>query len=124
MKKLLAAAVIAGTALMGEIPRAHAGGSTDAALALGAFAVFNQLVRGETVFNGFFAAPPIPVAPPPVVVYAPPAPATVYYVTPPPAVYVAPPPVVYRGSWGHLGHKPVKHAHKRHHHPHSKHGRH
>ena len=32
--------------------QASAGASTDAALALGAFAVFNQIVRGETIFNG------------------------------------------------------------------------
>src|SRR5437899_798779 len=29
-----------------------AGSSTDAALALGAFAVLNQIARGETIFNG------------------------------------------------------------------------
>src|SRR3989475_12411903 len=35
------------------IPKqASAGSSTDAALALGAFAVLNQIVRGETIFNG------------------------------------------------------------------------
>src|SRR5213593_22438 len=32
--------------------RASAGSSTDAALALGAFAVLNQIARGETIFNG------------------------------------------------------------------------
>ena len=31
--------------------QASAGSSTDAALALGAFAVLNQIVRGETIFN-------------------------------------------------------------------------
>src|SRR5881628_206764 len=32
--------------------QASAGSSTDAALALGAFAVLNQIARGETIFNG------------------------------------------------------------------------
>src|SRR5262249_16198065 len=71
--------------------QAKAGSSTDAALALGAFAVFNQIVRGETIFNGsphvvretvvvqqpavVYAPPPVVYAPPPVVVY----PSYVYY---------------------------------------------
>jgi hypothetical protein len=82
-----------------------AGGSEDAALALGAFAVFNQLIRGETVLHDLFGggprevvrervivqpAPPVVYAPPPPVVYAPPRP-VVY--APPRAVVVAPPPV-------------------------------
>ena len=80
MKKLialvLAAAVFAPTL-------AFAGASTDAALGLGAFAVFNQILGGVGVFH----RGPVVVAPP--VVYAPPAP-VVY--APAPPVYYAPPP--------------------------------
>src|SRR5438046_7718422 len=70
---------------------ALAGSSTDAALGLGAFAVFNQIISGTGVF-GYSAVgqptvierqvvvappPPVVVAPQPVVVYQTPAP--VYY---------------------------------------------
>jgi hypothetical protein len=79
MKKLialvLAAAVFAPTL-------AFAGASTDAALGLGAFAVFNQILGGVGIFHRG------PVVAPPPVVYAPPAPVYV-----PPRVVVAPPPV-------------------------------
>jgi hypothetical protein len=68
---------------------AHAGSSTDAALGLGAFAVFNQILGGVGIFG---AARPVVVAPQPV--YAPPPP-VVYHA--PPVVYAPPPPpVVYR----------------------------
>jgi len=86
MKKLialvLAAAVFAPTL-------AFAGASTDAALGLGAFAVFNQILGGVGIFHrGPIVAPaPVVVAPPPVV-YAPPAP--VYYAPPPPRYVPAP----------------------------------
>ncbi len=84
-----------------------AGSSTDAALALGAFAVFNQIVRGETIFNGspyvvrqtvvveppVVVQQPVVIQQPPAVIYAPP-PAVVY--GPPRVIYVpAPPPTVY-----------------------------
>ena len=78
-----------------------AGSSTDAALALGAFAVLNQIARGETIFNGsphVFRQTVVveqPVVQQPAVVYAPPAPAVVYAPAPPPAVVYAPPPVIY-----------------------------
>ena len=52
---------------------ALAGPSTDAALGLGAFAVFNQIISG----TGIFAGRPAIVAPQPVVV-APPAPVYAY----------------------------------------------
>ena len=71
MKKLialvLAAAVFAPTL-------AFAGPSTDAALGLGAFAVFNQILGGVGIFHRgpVFAAPPVVYAPPPPVYYAPP----------------------------------------------------
>ncbi len=74
---------------------AFAGSSTDAALALGAFAVFNQIISGAGVFGGVVGRPavaaPVVYAPAPPVVYAPP---PVVYAPPPPVVY-APPPVVY-----------------------------
>src|SRR5260370_14654734 len=66
---------------------AFAGSSTDAALGLGAFAVFNQILGGVGVFGR-----PVVVAPAPPVVYAPPPP--VMYAPPPPVVY-GPPAVVY-----------------------------
>ena len=82
--------------------QASAGSSTDAALALGAFAVFNQIVRGETIFNGsphvfrqtVVVEQPV-VVQQPAVVYAPPVPAVVYAPALPPAVVYAPPPVIY-----------------------------
>jgi hypothetical protein len=66
---------------------AFAGSSTDAALGLGAFAVFNQILGGVGVFGR-----PVVGAPAPHVVYAPPPP--VMYAPPPPVVY-GPPAVVY-----------------------------
>src|SRR3989475_12033217 len=81
-----------------------AGSSTDAALALGAFAVLNQIARGETIFNGsphvvfrqtVVVEQPV-VVQQPAVVYAPPAPAVVYAPAPPPVIYApAPPPTIY-----------------------------
>jgi len=103
MKKIVAGlALLTVSAVLAPMP-AHAGGSTDAALALGAFAVFNQIVRGETIFNAprpavVYAPPPVVYAPPPAVYYAPPpvvyAPAPPVFYTPPPVVYT-PPPAVY-----------------------------
>jgi hypothetical protein len=88
MKKLLVLAL----AMMILAPSmAFAGSATDAALGLGAFAVFNQILGGVGVFGApvrayaapapVYAAPPIYVAPAPV------------YVAPAP-VFVARPPVV------------------------------
>jgi hypothetical protein len=112
---------------------AWAGSSTDAALGLGAFAVFNQIIGGTGIFAGLGHAQPVYAAPPPPVYVAPPPPVYVVprpvYVAPRPvyvaprAVYVAPRPVVvYR-------HGPVygKHAgfkHWKHHHRHYRHHRH
>jgi hypothetical protein len=87
---VLAAAVFAPTL-------AFAGASTDAALGLGAFAVFNQILGGVGIFGRgpVVAAPPVVVAPPPPVVYAPApvvvAPAPRY--VPAPRVVVKPYPV-------------------------------
>jgi hypothetical protein len=116
-----------GTALMVAIlpllpATAWAGASTDAALGLGAFAVFNQIIGGTGIFAGLghaqpvYAAPPVYVAPPPPVyvvprpVYVAPRPV---YVAPRP-VYVAPrPAIVYRSAapvYGkHAGFKHWKH---------------
>jgi hypothetical protein len=80
---------------------AFAGAATDAALGLGAFAVFNQIISGTGIFGALHSRPaiaapapvvvaPAPVVVPPPVAYAPP---PVVY-APPPVVY-APPPVVY-----------------------------
>jgi hypothetical protein len=90
MKKMVPALVV----ILGVFSPAlaHAGSATDAALGLGAFAVFNQILSGTGIFGGLHAAPaPIVVAPPPPVVVAPP-PAVV--VAPPPPVVVAPAPVI------------------------------
>ena len=85
MKKALAVLLAVATLSLTLAAPAMAGSSTDAALALGAFAVFNQFLTGQTIFQRGFAPQPVVVAPPPPVVYAPP---------PPPPVVYAPPPVV------------------------------
>ena len=84
MKKLIAL-VIAAAVLMPGL--AFAGASTDAALGLGAFAVFNQILGGVGVFHRgpVVAAPPVVYAPPPPVYYA-----------PPPRAYVPAPRVIAR----------------------------
>ena len=92
MKRLTAVALMSVVLLPGV---AFASSSGDAALGLGAFAVFNQILGGVGIFG---AARPVVVAPAPVVVAPPPvyvaSPAPVYY-APPPPVYVAPPAPVY-----------------------------
>src|SRR5256712_1422109 len=117
MKRLAAVALMTVTLLPGV---AFAASSTDAALGLGAFAVFNRILGGVGIFGRRAVVAPAPrvvYAPPPPVVYAPPppvvyAPAPVYYAPPPPVYYApapvyyaAPGPVVYRpvyrhGRWG------------------------
>ena len=96
MKKLTMFALLAALLVPGA---ALAGPATDAALGLGAFAVFNQIIAGTGVFGVFappaprpviLPAPPPPVAPPVIVhEYRP------VYVQPPvyvrPPVYYAPP---------------------------------
>ena len=79
MKKLIAL-VLAAAVLMPGL--AFAGASTDAALGLGAFAVFNQILGGVGIFHRG------PVVAAPSVVYAPPPPA---YYAPPPRAYVPAP---------------------------------
>lgn len=102
---------------------AFAGAATDAALGLGAFAVFNQIISGTGVFGGFVPAPAVVVQPAPV--YYAPAPV---YVAPPPPVYIAPRPVyvVPRAVYYAPRHAIVHHQHGGHvkhikHHPHPGH---
>jgi len=70
MKKTVVSALVVAT-LSFVIPQpSFAGSSTDAALGLGAFAVFNQLFGGLAVHPVVVAQPPVVYAPPPpVVVY-------------------------------------------------------
>jgi hypothetical protein len=125
MKTLAAVALLTVVLLPGA---AFASSSTDAALGLGAFAVFNQILGGVGIFGGparpvAVAPAPVVVTPPPAVVYGPPPvyvapPVPVYYapapvVVAPRPVYVAPRPVVvhrvvpvYRhAGWGHRSHR-------------------
>ena len=123
MKTLVAVAILLAMLVPGA---AFAGASTDAALGLGAFAVFNQIISGTGIFGAFHSAPgPVVVAPPvqervvvreyhPVYVQPP-----VYY-APPPVHYYAPPRRVFvikehgwRGHdrWGHDRH--FEHRHHR-----------
>jgi hypothetical protein len=90
MKKLIALMLAAAVLTPGL---AFAGASTDAALGLGAFAVFNQILGGVGIFHRgpVVAAPPVVYAPPPPVYYAPPPPPRVY--APAPRVIVRPHPV-------------------------------
>lgn len=92
MKRLAAVALLSVVLLLPGV--AFASSATDAALGLGAFAVFNQILGGVGIFG---AARPVVVAPAPVVVAPPPpvyvAPAPPVYYAPPRPVYVAPAPV-------------------------------
>ena len=92
MKKLIAL-VLAAAVLMPGL--AFAGASTDAALGLGAFAVFNQILGGVGIFHRgpVVASPPVVYAPPPPAYYAPSPP--VYY-APSPRAYVPAPRVIAR----------------------------
>jgi hypothetical protein len=123
MKKLMAA--VLAVVLLSPAVAFAGSAATNAALGLGAFAVFNQILGGVGIFGGprpVYAAPapvytaPAPVYAPPPVVYTPPpvvyAPPPVVYA--PPAVVVAPPvvvrrPVVVRPYHGYpvYGHRPV-----------------
>lgn len=97
MRRLVAVTLVALSAL--ALPRpAAAGAATDAALALGAFAVLNQMVRGETVLHLFARpAPPIVHRAPPRVIYAPSP--VVYAPPPPPRVHRGPVVVHPHGRW-------------------------
>ncbi len=114
MRALIAVVLVAAVLMPGA---ASAGSSTDAALGLGAFAVFNQILGGVGIFQrGPVVAPaPVVVAPAPVVVAPPPPPPVVVYpyyappvyaypgpiyVTPGPTYY-APAPIVVHQRWRH-----------------------
>jgi hypothetical protein len=108
--KTLIAVVLAAAVLMPAA--AFAGPSTDAALGLGAFAVFNQMLGGVGIFQRYQPPPPpIVVAPPPPVVYQYYAPAPVYaypapvYVVPGPTYYAPAPVVIYRQKGQHWRHE-------------------
>ena len=92
MKKVFAVLLLAMASFGVIAAPATAGSSTDAALALGAFAVFNQFLAGQTILQHGFGPRTVIVQPPPTVVYAPPPP-------PPPAVYAPPPVVVYPNGY-------------------------
>ena len=93
MKLVVAVVLIAMLLLPGV---ALAGSSTDAALGLGAFAVFNQIISGTGIFGGLAPAPVAQriVVERQVVVVPPPAPVVV--VPQPVTVYAVPAPVYYR----------------------------
>src|SRR5262249_14725404 len=118
MKKLVA--LVLAMAVLSPAVAFAGSAATNAALGLGAFAVFNQILGGVGLFGGLpsaYAAPaPADVAAPPAVVYSPPpvayaqppvvyAPARVVY-APAPAVVVASPVIVQRPVI-------VRHAHVR-----------
>src|SRR5262245_65736202 len=95
MKKTVVSALVVATLSFVVWQPAFAGSSTDAALGLGAFAVFNQLFGGFGAAPVIVAQPPVVYAPPPPVVYAPPPvvhapPPVAYYPPPPPPVVVSP----------------------------------
>lgn len=109
MKRVAAVVLVAMLFVPGV---ALAGSSTDAALGLGAFAVFNQILSGTGLF-GVFSPPAAVVAQPvvverrviveqPVVVQSAPV-----VVAPPPPVIVAPAPVYYGPAYVYVPAQPV-----------------
>jgi hypothetical protein len=127
MKRLAALPVLVAVLMLPFAPPAQAGSSTDAALALGAFAVLNQILRGETIFHDLGARretvivrervivheppvivhEPLIVHQPPTVIYAPAPPTIVYYSQP--SVIVSRPYVVRQSDRGWKYYK--KHGH-------------
>jgi hypothetical protein len=80
MKKAIGLAILLALLVPGA---AFAGSATDAALGLGAFAVFNQIISGTGVFGAVVPAPRpvvLPAPPPPV------APVVVSVIAPPPVI--------------------------------------
>jgi hypothetical protein len=109
MKRVLAIALLTLLLLPGI---AFAGSSTDAALALGAFAALGTILMGAAAFGH-----PAIAAPPPLV-YAPPEPPAVYapappvVAPPPPVVYAPQPPVVYAPTPPPVVYAPRVHRHR------------
>ena len=104
MKKLIAL-VLAAAVFIPTL--AFASASTDAALGLGAFAVFNQILGGVGVFHRGPVVAPTPVyvaPPPPVYVPAPVVVAPVPRYVPAPRVVVQPYPVYARHAFCPPGH--------------------
>lgn len=98
---------------------AFAGSATDAALGLGAFAVFNQMLGGVGVFGHAYAPPPAVVVappPPPVAVYQYPYPAYSYPDPYPAYSYPAPPAVYGYGHRYYRYHPAPVWRHRHHHH--------
>ncbi len=89
MRNVLVSLVLAGVLSLTLPQPAQAGSSTDAALALGAFAVLNQFVTDQTISHYGFG--PQHVVRETVIVQQPP---SVIYAPPPPVIYVPLPPVV------------------------------
>ena len=90
MKRAIPLALAVTAVALGPAAAWAGNAATNAALGLGAFAVFNQIISGTGIFGAVVAPAPVYAAP----VYAPPPPV---YASPPPAyvvpapVYVAPP---------------------------------
>ena len=83
MVEMVIGLMLVGMLLMPSL--AFAGASTDAALGLGAFAVFNQMLGGVGIFGS--AHPAVVVAPPPIVIAPPPPPPILVYPYTHPAYY-------------------------------------
>jgi len=100
MKKALIVSVLAAIVSPGLCQPVLAGSSTDAALGLGPFAVFNQFLFGQPVLHPALGPhqplpQPVIVYPGQTVIYAVPPPPVMYYAPPPAVVYAPPPPVIY-----------------------------
>src|SRR5262249_25908678 len=116
MKKTVVRALVVATLSFVVCQPAFAGSSSDAALGLGAFAVFNQLFGGfGAVSPAVVAQPSVVYAPPPPVVYAPP---PVVYAPPPVTYYPPPPPpvVVYQNGYAYSAPRYYYRAYRKHHH--------
>jgi hypothetical protein len=114
MKKTVVSAIVVATLSFVVCQPSFAGSSSDAALGLGAFAVFNQLFGGlGAAHSAVLAQPPVVYAPPPPVVYVPP---PVVYGPPPVVYYPEPPVVVYPNGYAYGAPSYYYRAHRRHHH--------
>lgn len=102
---VVALLVVAVVSLLAAPGQASAGSSTDAALALGAFAVFNQIVTGQTIFQQgprYVVRETVVVQQPAVIYAPPPPPPAVIYAPPPPPIVVYPSNVYYYPSYGYV----------------------
>jgi hypothetical protein len=113
MRKAFAGLLLLAGLAVAVPPSVFAGSATDAALGLGAFAVFNQLLTGQTIFQRSFGPQYVPqetviVQQPPAVIYAP----------PPQVIYAPPPMVLYPGGYAYAPSPYARYYryHRRHHH--------